>query len=495
VPDRDPIPLCPDAASAEFLRLIPREFAREHGLLSQGMAGGQERLAAGPATDPAAVHNVGVRLGREVVVTMADPAEIHQALDLAYEAGRAAGNLPVTAEAGTPAPSGADAEELERLLAAADRDLLATDGKAPMVRLVDQLLFHAVQLGASDLHIQPQAAAVVIRHRVDGVLDRGFEVPRRLLLPLVSRIKVMAGMDVAERLVPQDGRASVSIGARSIDLRIASLPTAHGERVVVRLLDAEQQLCDFARLGMPRELGQRFLDLARRTSGIVLVTGPTGSGKTTTLYATLRELRNTERNLMTIEDPIEYELAGLGLPISQSQVNERKGVNFANGLRHILRQDPDVILVGEIRDLETARIALQSSLTGHLVFSTLHTNDAASAVTRLIDLGVEPYLVAASLSGVLAQRLVRVRCGACGPAANEPACPRCLGTGFDGRTGVFELLTVDEPLRRAIGEGVPLQMLRQLARERGMRSLLDEGRRLVAEGRTTALEVERVIHD
>jgi general secretion pathway protein E len=249
--------------------------------------------------------------------------------------------------------------------------------------------------------------------------------------------------------------------------------------VVLRLLDNSADRCDFARLGMPDHVARPFMAAARRSSGIVLVTGPTGSGKTTTLYATLRELNAPERNIMTIEDPIEYDLASLGLPISQSQVNEKKGITFANGLRHILRQDPDIILVGEIRDSDTARIAIQSSLTGHLVFSTLHTNDACSAVTRLIDLGVEPYLVAASVCGVLAQRLVRTVT----PAGD-----------YVGRTGVFEWLTVDEELRTHLGAGATLDELRHLAAAQGMRSLASEGERLIAAGVTNRTEIERVIH-
>jgi general secretion pathway protein E len=328
------------------------------------------------------------------------------------------------------------------------------------------------------------------------VLDPGRPVPQGLFKALVGRIKVIGRMDVAERLVPQDGRTSLRIGERAIDVRISTIPTAYGERVVLRLLDSGSQLLDMPALGMPAHIVAPFAGAAGRSSGIVLVTGPTGSGKTTTLYATLRSLQATELNIMTIEDPIEYELSSLGIPISQSQVNPKKGVNFANGLRHILRQDPDVIMVGEIRDAETARIAIQASLTGHLVFSTLHTNDAVTAVTRLIDLGVEPYLVASSLSAVLAQRLVRTCCATCGGKrrVDETPCATCHGTGYKGRTGLFELLSVDEPLRGAITRGAGLDELRGLARAGGMRSLGDEGAALMAAGRTTADEVERVVH-
>nr|MBA3708093.1 type II/IV secretion system protein [Planctomycetota bacterium] len=288
----------------------------------------------------------------------------------------------------------------------------------------------------------------------------------------------------------------VVIGERTIDLRISSLPTAYGERMVLRLLDSTNHLCDFPRLGMPELIARPFLEAARRASGIILVTGPTGSGKTTTLYSTLRQLDSRERNIMTIEDPIEYELNALGSPISQSQVNLKKGVNFETGLRHILRQDPDVIMVGEIRDAETARMAIQSSLTGHLVFSTLHTNDAVSAVTRLIDLGVEPYLVAASLSAVLAQRLVRTLCIVCtGTGSTEGVlCGVCSGSGYKGRVGVFELLVMTEAVKEIIDRRGSLDELRQAAIAQGMRTLADEGKALIAAKRTTAVEIERVIN-
>ncbi len=486
----------PDACSPLFLDCIPRDFARDHALLSQGMVDGHERLAVAPQTDPLAVHNVGVRLRRPVVAAPADAETLHRAIDQSYERHRrdreAAG--PVAADAVSVEPE--DGADLDQLLARAERDLLSTTGKAPVVKLVDRLLFRAVQLGASDLHVQPLADHVVIRHRLDGVLDDGIIVPAHLQRPLVSRIKVMGRMDVAERLVPQDGRATVTIGDRAVDLRISSLPTAHGERIVIRLLDSENQLCEFARLGMPAGIATPFLAAARRSNGIILVTGPTGSGKTTTLYATLRELDTRERNIMTIEDPIEYELHSLGLPISQSQVNDKKGVNFATGLRHILRQDPDIIMVGEIRDTETARIAIQSALTGHLVFSTLHTNDAVSAVTRLIDLGLEPYLVSASLSVVMAQRLVRTICPDCHGRSLETgaACDTCNGTGHRGRTGVFELLALDEQLRGLVARGADEDELRLAARRAGMQTLAQAGAELIAAGSVTRTEVERVVH-
>jgi general secretion pathway protein E len=486
----------PTLADRAFLGNIPRDFARDHGLISQGCdAAGPLRLAVCPTTSAMATWNVGVRLGRAVVTQVCSAEAVHRAIDAAYERWSSE-NHPSAATDEQTIVAHADNEDIDRLLAEADRDLLATEGKAPLVKLLDRLLFTAVQLGASDLHIQPTADRVLIRHRVDGVLNQGHAVPPSVYRPLVGRIKVIGRMDVAERLIPQDGRTTLRLGERAIDVRISTIPTAYGERVVLRLLDSGNQLLDVPALGMPAHIATPFQAAAGRSSGIVLVTGPTGSGKTTTLYATLRSLEAGELNIMTIEDPIEYELSSLGIPISQSQVNVKKGVNFANGLRHILRQDPDVIMVGEIRDAETARIAIQASLTGHLVFSTLHTNDAVSAVTRLIDLGVEPYLVASSLSAVLAQRLVRTCCAVCqGRGTLDGAsCGTCQGGGFKGRTGLFELLTIDERMRGDISRGVSLDDLRRSAHDAGMRTFGDEGEALITTGRTTRAEVERMIH-
>jgi general secretion pathway protein E len=524
--------LDPQQASAWFLQRIPRSFARDHLVLSQGALSGNalsesalserafseralsqstmseqdaesaeselfELIACSSACSPAVRHNVQARLRRPVTWVIRDAGALAEAIDTAYERQLGAS---ITNEANKTAAlaivlpqSGTD---MRSVIDQTEQDLLASAGKAPVVQLVDRLLFQAVQLGASDIHLQPLPEHVVVRHRLDGVLDRGYEMPSGLLRPVMSRIKVLGRMDVAERLMPQDGRASVRIGDRSLDLRISTIPTPHGERAVLRLLDANASLQEFAALGMPSEVAQPFMAAARRSSGIVLVTGPTGSGKTTTLYATLRELDAHERNIMTIEDPIEYELDSLGLPIAQSQVNVKKGVTFANGLRHLLRQDPDIIMIGEIRDAETARTAIQASLTGHLVFSTLHTNDAPSAVSRLIDLGVEPYLVAASLSAVLAQRLVRQCCSNCNGTGlvQGHTCTRCQGSGYRGRRGVFELLTISEAMRQQISIVAPLTALREQAAADGMTSLGEAGARLVAAGRTTAVEVERVVH-
>lgn len=481
------------APSTDFLNLIPRDFARRHIIISAGLDEQTELLRCDTSTDPAAIYNTGVTLGRAVRVTIDDPEAIATDIDRAY-------SPTISANESDSSTGMVQAADVAGLIAKADQDLLWTSGKGPTVRLVDALLFEAITRNASDVHIQPLADRTLVRYRIDGVLVDAHELSPAACLGVISRVKVMGRMDVAERRVPQDGRASVRLGAsessRSVDLRISAFPTAYGERIVLRLLDTAQaaHLQDFASLGMPADLQSMYLDRANRASGIVLVTGPTGSGKTTTLYATLKWIADHGEgrwlNIMTIEDPIEYELSSAGLAVSQSQVNTKKGVSFANGLRHILRQDPDVIMVGEIRDMETARIAIQASLTGHLVFSTLHTNDAIGAITRLIELGVEAYLVAASLSAVLAQRLVRrvhTPCAARG-------CPDCNATGYKGRAGVFELLPVGDELRAMISRGARTAELHPQARSRGFRTLMEEGSRLIAEGITSEMEVARVVH-
>lgn len=488
--------------TAEFLRAIPHEFARRHLILSEGASEIGERLIVAERTRPAAIFNVGVRLGRPVQ-TRTEPDEvIAAAIDRAYQAASDDDDDP-SASPSLVVQGAADVEsELALAVRDSEGDVLNTTGKAPVVRLVDLVLFEALQRGASDVHIQPIRGRTLVRYRMDGVLHTVRELPGSLAAAVVSRVKVMGRLDVAETRAPQDGRATVSVGGQSrhVDLRISTLPSTYGERVVMRLLDPQRSayLLSFSALGMPPEVERKYLAQISRTSGIVLSTGPTGSGKTTTLYTSLAWVSSTnaggqhrgcELNMMTIEDPVEYDLSTAGLAVSQTQVDPKKNVTFSAGLRHILRQDPDVIMVGEIRDQETARIAVQASLTGHLVLSTLHTNDAASAPARLLDLGVEPFLVASSLSGVLAQRLLRRVHSEC----RGEGCPACLGTGHKGRTAVFELLVMDAPLRELISTRAPAGQIKQAAQRAGMRTLRDEGQRLVREGITTAQEVARVI--
>ncbi len=388
-------------------------------------------------------------------------------------------------------------------------DLLGATSDAPVIRMINALLLQALRERASDIHFEPYEGRSVVRFRIDGVLRDVIEPPRALHAALVSRLKVMASLDIAEKRLPQDGRMALKLGDKSVDVRVSTLPTGPGERVVLRLLDKDSARLDLTALGMAGDTLAAIDKLIREPHGIVLVTGPTGSGKTTTLYAAMSRLPRGALNVMTVEDPIEFALDGVG----QTQVNPRIDLTFARALRSILRQDPDIIMIGEIRDLETAQIAVQASLTGHLVLATLHTNDAVSAVTRLADMGVEPYLLSSSLLGVLAQRLVRRLCPECrqaypategeseimqsiGSRAAEvyrPAgCEACSDTGFKGRTGVYELVLVDESLRRLIHDRAGEPKLREACAGAGVRSLAQDGTRWLADGTTSLAELLRV---
>ena len=358
---------------------------------------------------------------------------------------------------------------------------------APIVRFVNKVLLDAIKMGASDIHIEPYERHSSVRFRVDGSLREVVQPNRALHAALISRLKIMAELDIAEKRLPQDGRISLRLGERAIDVRVSTLPCAHGERAVLRLLDKTEQRITLEGVGMAGETLERFLHLVQQPHGIILVTGPTGSGKTTTLYAALQRLDASRHNILTVEDPIEYELAGVG----QTQVNPRIDLGFATALRAILRQDPDILMIGEIRDQETAQIAIQASLTGHLVLATLHTNDAPSAVTRLLDMGIEPFLLSSSLLGVLAQRLVRKTCRHCGGRG----CDACSQTGYQGRTGIFELLVTDDHLRSLIHDGASEAVLRDAALQTGMTPMREDGERLVREGITTREELLRVTRD
>ncbi|HWK71448.1 MAG TPA: type II secretion system ATPase GspE [Burkholderiaceae bacterium] len=377
-------------------------------------------------------------------------------------------------------------------------DLLETRDDAPIIRMINALFTQAARDGASDIHIEPFETHSVVRYRVDGTL-RDIVSPRRALHnALVSRIKIMASLDIAEKRQPQDGRIALRVGGRPIDVRVSTLPTGHGERAVLRLLDKEAGRLQLERLGMAADVLEGLDALVRRPHGIFLLTGPTGSGKTTTLYAALGRLDASTTNILTVEDPIEYDLPGIG----QTQVNVKINLTFASALRAILRQDPDVIMIGEIRDLETAQIAVQASLTGHLVLATLHTNDAVSAVTRLIDMGVEPFLLASTLQGVLAQRLVRKLCTHCKASQADDAsaweakgCPACNHTGYSGRTGIHELFILDDTLRAMIHADESEQALRRAAQQGGMRSLQADAERWLQQGVTSREEIARVTRD
>jgi general secretion pathway protein E len=392
-------------------------------------------------------------------------------------------------------------------------DLLDDTSDAPIIKLVNVMLSQAVKDKASDIHIEPTQKGLKIRYRLDGILYDMISPQKQIQAALISRIKVMADMNIAEKRLPQDGRIEIKIGDKNIDIRVSTIPTAYGERVVLRLLDKTKIFISVTELGMPAERLGEFNELINAAHGIFLVTGPTGSGKTTTLYAALSQINNTDKNIITIEDPIEYQLEGVG----QIQVNPKIDLTFSRGLRSIVRQDPDVILVGEIRDLETAEIAIQSALTGHLVFSTLHTNDSASAVTRLTDMGIEPFLVTSSVIAILAQRLVRVICPECKEAYNPDeqsllkvgitpemlkgrsiyrgrGCPACLNTGYSGRTGIFELLKVNEAIQNLILKTSDSNAIKQKAVEHGMVTLRQNGAQKVLKGITTIEEVFRVTY-
>lgn len=390
-------------------------------------------------------------------------------------------------------------------------DLLDETSDAPIIKLVNLLLSGAIKDRASDIHIEPYQSSLKVRYRIDGILYDVLSLPRKIQSSLTSRVKIMARLNIAEKRLPQDGRIEIKIADRSVDIRVSVLPTAFGERVVLRILDKSAAILQLSDLGMDRASIGLFDNLIKSPYGIILVTGPTGSGKTTTLYAALTTINQPGINIITIEDPIEYQIEGIG----QIQVNPKIDLTFAQGLRSIVRQDPDVILVGEIRDQETAEIAIQSSLTGHLVFSTLHTNDAASAVTRIIDMGIEPFLVTSSVIAIIAQRLVRVLCPKCkapflpdaeslynlgidpseaknGAIFQKTGCPACMHTGYRGRTAIFEIMIMDEPLKRLVLKTSDSNQIGDLAAARGMVSLVRDGARKVLEGVTTIEEVFRV---
>jgi general secretion pathway protein E len=403
--------------------------------------------------------------------------------------------------------------DLSRLLQELPKveDLLESQDDAPVIRLINALFTQALRENASDIHIEPFETRSVVRLRIDGVLRDLIEPARALHAAIISRVKIMAQLDIAEKRLPQDGRITLRLAGKPVDVRVSTIPTVHGERAVLRLLDKQAGRLDLSRLGMDAATLAHMDKLIREPHGMILVTGPTGSGKTTTLYAALSRLDAGALNIMTVEDPIEYDLDG----ISQTQINTRIEMSFARALRTILRQDPDVVMIGEIRDLETAQIAVQASLTGHLVFATLHTNDAVSAVTRLTDMGVEPFLLASSLIGVGAQRLVRCLCPECRqPVATDAAqltalgftpsggtyyaaqgCPACNHTGYRGRTGIYELLSVDNEQRRLIHDRASEQRLREHVLAHGLRTLRDDGLRLAAAGVTSLEEVVRVTRE
>ena len=484
---------------------ISYAFAKANGVVVTSMDDDLAEVAVRSDARAGALAEVRRALGVPLHARRIDTGQFDELIAAAYNG----------SDSGAAALAGDLAQDMDlsRLLQEIPRieDLLESQDDAPVIRLINALFTQALRDGASDIHIEPFEMRSMVRLRIDGTLRDLIELARPLHGAIVSRVKIMAQLDIAEKRLPQDGRITLRVAGKPVDVRVSTIPTGHGERVVLRLLDKQAGRLDLARLGMDDETLAQMDRLILEPHGIVLVTGPTGSGKTTTLYAALSRLDATALNIMTVEDPIEYDLDG----ISQTQVNARIEMSFALALRTILRQDPDVVMIGEIRDLETAQIAVQASLTGHLVFATLHTNDAVSAVTRLVDMGVEPFLLASSLIGVVAQRLVRRLCMECrkpfaadaaqlralGLAATDATlysaqgCPACNRSGYRGRTGIYELLNVGDDLRKLIHDRGSEQVLRTHALSHGMRSLRDDGMRWAAQGVISLEEVVRVTRE
>lgn len=496
------IPAPAPAADAVPARL-PFSFARRYGLL---LLDGEPRRVLRRDDAPAdAILEARRFLGTAFALERVDRDEFDRRLQQLYE-DRSGSAMDMVEGLDEDMDLSSAAQQLPE-----PEDLLESEDDAPIIRLINALLTAAIKENASDIHIEPFENRLVVRFRVDGVLREVLQTRRAVAPLIVSRIKVMAKLDIAEKRLPQDGRISLKIANRAVDVRVSTIPSGHGERVVLRLLDKQAGRLDLEQLGMDHDTKTMIDGLIAKPHGIILVTGPTGSGKTTTLYAALTRLNDHSRNIMTVEDPIEYYLDGVG----QTQVNTRVDMTFARGLRAILRQDPDVVMVGEIRDLETAEIAVQASLTGHLVLSTLHTNTAVGAITRLRDMGVEPFLLASSVIGLLAQRLVRVLCPDCkeaypaserevallGSSGDQPptlfhpcGCPRCNETGYHGRTGIYELVPIDESLRTMMHDGAGEQALERYARTLSP-SIRQDGRRRILAGETTVEEVLRVTRE
>jgi len=494
----------------EFVEAVPATYAQHHFLIGVKTENddGELVVVLSKPLDANALDNISKMLGLPVRAAISTRTAITSVIDVAYEQ-----RTTVIEEVAEEL----DSQNLDQLVdeVAHSDDLLDVVNRPPVIRLVNDMLFRALQLRASDVHVHPYEMKIQIRYRIDGILYDVLSLNRNVLPLIISRIKVMAGMDIAERRLPQDGRCSVRLGQREVDLRISTVPTSYGERSVLRLLDKSTALYGLDELGLCKDDLKKFDGLLTRSHGVIFVTGPTGSGKSTTLYACLNRINSSEKNVITIEDPIEYQLDA----ISQIQVASKKGMTFATSLRHVLRQDPDVIMVGEVRDIETARMSIQSSLTGHLVFSTLHTNDSAGAVSRLLDLGVEPYLVSSSLITIIAQRLVRKVCKNCRevyePTTRElkelglgngkmdihpedgkffegKGCEKCFQTGYRGRTGIYELLMVTEEIRDMIYKRKTAGSIKKHALAAGLKTLRMDGARKVLAGITTISEVLRV---
>lgn len=493
----DYVPIPPDKVDDSLLRLLKPEQAHKYSIVPISADPNKIRILAKDPLNFSVIDELSFLLSRDIELLVADPEYMDATVRHFY------GDLN---------NSLADLiHEIEGVALgenASDKEISGAASAAPIIRFVDRVMEEAIKAKASDVHFEPFEDQFRIRYRIDGALYEMAPPPKSLAGAVVARIKVMSSLNIAERRVPQDGRIKTTMGGRPVDLRVSTLPTQYGESVVCRILDKTVVNLDLENLSMPAEIKEGIRELVNRPNGIFIVTGPTGSGKTTTLYSALREVNTPDLKILTAEDPVEYEVEG----IMQVQINHQVGLTFAGALRSFLRQDPDTIMVGEIRDLETAQIAVQASLTGHVVLSTLHTNDAPGAVTRMLDMGLEPYLIAASLEGVLAQRLLRKVCKTC-RTAYEPdqqmlnmlqvdpfaiadkrfyygkGCPECNRTGYRGRQGLFELIRVNDSMRELITEKAPTLVIKQKAVENGMRPLREDGLRCIFDGLTTIEEV------
>jgi general secretion pathway protein E len=492
----------------QFVSRIPVQFTRNYNLIAlSDEGGGLFRVATCAPLDPQPMDDLATLIGGEIEPVLAPRNEITTLIARAYRH-KADGVDEALADVAEDGDIQGLASEIDQA-----EDVLDVSNKAPIIKLVNTILFQGLKLRTSDVHFHPYPDRTQVRFRIDGILYDMDSIPRKAHEAIVSRVKVMGRMDIAERRLPQDGRATIKIGDGEVDVRISSVPTSNGERIVMRLLDKTAKLYTLDQIGLSGENMAMLRDYITWNHGIILVTGPTGSGKTTTLYSSMAEIDVTQKNVLTIEDPVEYSLAG----VSQVQVNNKKGLTFASGLRSFLRQDPDVMMVGEIRDLETAEVAIRAALTGHLVFSTVHTNDAASTITRMVDQGVEPYLVASSLILVVAQRLVRTICPHCkvhmpvnaewaaklkkvglppepldGEIAFGEGCDECFHSGYAGRTAIYEFMPVDEVLRTQVMEGTTATTMKRSAIERGMTTLRMDGQEKILARETTPDEVLRV---
>ncbi len=490
---------------ADLLDRVPITFLKEYRVFPLSREDGRLRVAVADPFDFRPLNDLTALTGEVVEIVVAPPEEILRVINRSFE--RRAGEAQEFVE-----DIEGGGEGLGRNFEPAD--LLDASDEAPIIRFVNSLITQGYKERASDIHIEPFETELIVRYRIDGILYEVLRPPHKAQASIISRLKIMANLNIAEKRLPQDGRFRVRIAGKDVDVRVSTLPTAFGERVVLRLLDKSSNVLTLEEIGMESDLLRQVNGMIQKSHGIFLVTGPTGSGKTTTLYAALTRLNNREKNIITVEDPIEYQLAGVG----QIQVNPKINLTFAAGLRSILRQDPDIIMVGEIRDGETAEIAVQSALTGHMVFSTLHTNDAAGALTRLVEMGIEPFLAASSIVGILAQRLVRRICPHCresytptaellqetGLAQSVPAgtplyrgtgCDRCMGIGYRGRSAIYELMTIDDQIRDLLLQNKDAASIKSAAMKKGLRPLREAGLAMALRGETTIEEILRVTQE